>query len=90
MEDVPSGSTTVHSEIWKWIWNANVPQKIKVFVWKACLNILPTRENLLKRRIHPNGLCPICEGELESVEDLLLFCDWTKPIWFGSQFQIIP
>lgn len=24
------------------------------------------------------------------MEHLLLFCDWTKPIWFGSQVQIIP
>lgn len=67
-----------------------MPQKIKVFVWKACLNILPTRENLFKRKIHPNGLCPICQRYSELVEHLLLFCDWTRPIWFGAQLQIIP
>lgn len=86
----PSSSSTVQAHIWKLVWNTTVPQKIKVFVWKACLNILPTRENLFKRKIHPNGLCPICQRYSELVEHLLLFCDWTRPIWFGAQLQIIP
>lgn len=86
----PSGSSTVQPDIWQLIWNTTVPQKIKVFIWKACLNILATRENLFKSKIHLNGLCPICQKAFESVELLLLFCDCTKPIWFGAQLQIIP
>lgn len=32
----------------------------------------------------------LCGKEEESVEHMLLFCEWTKPIWFGSQLQCIP
>ena len=31
---------------WKMIWKMNVPPKIKTFIWRACSNILPTRDNL--------------------------------------------
>ena len=31
---------------WKVIWKMNVPPKIKTFIWRACSNILPTRDNL--------------------------------------------
>ena len=33
---------------WKSIWKLKVPGKIKHFLWKACTNSLPTKENLLK------------------------------------------
>ena len=31
---------------WKKIWTLNVPPKFRNFLWRACSNILPTRENL--------------------------------------------
>lgn len=27
---------------------------------------------------------------METVEHALLFCDWVRPVWLGSQLQIIP
>lgn len=35
-------------------------------------------------------MCPICNKEIESVEHSLFFCDWVRPVWLGSQIQIIP
>ena len=36
-------------QLWKTIWSAEVPNKIKNFVWRACQNIIPTKSNLCRR-----------------------------------------
>ena len=33
--------------LWNKLWQLHVPSKIKVFGWRACLNILPSKENLV-------------------------------------------
>jgi hypothetical protein len=32
------------SPLWKTIWDLKVPNTMKVFIWRACNNILPTNE----------------------------------------------
>jgi hypothetical protein len=41
------------SPIWKGIWNSQMPNAVKTFIWRACKNILPTRDNLVKWKIIP-------------------------------------
>lgn len=36
--------------VWRKLWWLNVP-KVHMFLWRACSNILPTREKLNKRRV---------------------------------------
>lgn len=81
----PSTSRGIPHNIWKILWKINVPQKLKHFLWKACNNILPVRENLVTKKVVPSGLCPLCNQEGESVEHALVFCGWTRPSWFSSQ-----
>ena len=38
------------SHIWKYVWRMKVTNKIRVFAWSACQNILPTCENLFRRK----------------------------------------
>nr|POF09816.1 hypothetical protein CFP56_67424 [Quercus suber] len=52
---------------WKSIWRIKVPGKIKHFIWKACSNSLPTKENLLRRRVLQDSVCHLCDRELEDV-----------------------
>ena len=33
------------------LWSLNVPPKVKTFIWRACSNILPTRDNLHRRKM---------------------------------------
>ncbi|KAL5803467.1 hypothetical protein ACOSQ3_031926 [Xanthoceras sorbifolium] len=35
--------------LWKFLWNLNLPSKIKILSWKACKEIIPTRALLAKR-----------------------------------------
>jgi len=34
------------NEVWARVWKFHIPNKIKVFMWQACHNILPTLERL--------------------------------------------
>jgi len=34
--------------VWNALWKLHIPNKIKVFGWRACQEILPTRSNLAK------------------------------------------
>lgn len=47
-------------QVWKRLWQLEVPNKIKVFGWRACHNILPTRVNLIRRRIISDNICQCC------------------------------
>ena len=39
------------NEVWKKLWRLEIPNVEKNFLWRACHDILPTRENLLKRKV---------------------------------------
>jgi hypothetical protein len=55
-----------NSDIWKVIWNLKVPKSEKHFIWRACHDILPTQDNLMRRKIVRDPLCPICGLEVET------------------------
>ena len=48
------------NQVWAALWKLKIPNKIKVFGWRACHDILLTRLNLTKRRIISDNMCPIC------------------------------
>lgn len=84
VEDVnlPSTSFSVPPSLWKAIWNLKTPNKVKHFLWRACVNALPTKEQLWKRKCSPTPICMCCSSFCESVEHMLLCCEWVESIWF--------
>lgn len=50
----PSSSFQPPKAVWKFIWNLQVPPKLKHFWWRACSNLLATKEN----RIDVNSIPP--------------------------------
>lgn len=61
-----SGGGTSDLRVWKHLWKMRVPGKVKVFAWKACHNILATQDNLVKRGICQDNVCPCCKTHFES------------------------
>ena len=57
---VESSRGYIGKGIWSVLWKLRIPNKIKVFGWRACNDILPTKLNLSKRRIIDDVMCPIC------------------------------
>ena len=77
MEESNVGETSMrrtNGALWSRIWKANVPNKIKIFLWHACLNIFPTQENLTSRRVVEEAWCCFCQNEFESVLHVLWGC----------------
>ena len=68
--------------IWMALWKFRIPNKIKVFGWRACNEILPTKLNLSKRRIIDDAMCPICMRFSESAIHALWECEAAKDVWF--------
>ncbi|GKU90131.1 hypothetical protein SLEP1_g4171 [Rubroshorea leprosula] len=75
---------------WKHLWKLKLPLKVKVFLWRAILNRLPTLDNLLAKRVVNNVLCQICQQADESSIHILFYCPYVEPIWFGSALGLIP
>ena len=65
---------------WSMIWNLNLPGKIKIFIWRATKNLLPTSENLWKRKILEEPVCQICKMGTEDVFHALMDCKMVKKV----------
>jgi hypothetical protein len=73
--------TNAEDGIWKAIWGLPVPNTTKMFLWKACHNLLPTKENHFHRRVVSDQLCPICTIEVESMLHILWTCPPATDVW---------
>lgn len=90
MPSYPSTSTWIPTELWNDIWSATTHEKIKHFIWKSCHNVIPVKDNLWRKTVIGEKLCPTCNLEPESQEHMLLLCPRTKPFWFGLQLVVMP
>ena len=68
----------------KFVWNSQVPFKVKSFVWLVAHKKLNTNDLLQLRRPHkalsPN-ICKLCMKHGETVDHLFLHCSLTKGLW---------
>ncbi|KAL0457144.1 UNVERIFIED_CONTAM: hypothetical protein Slati_1053600 [Sesamum latifolium] len=71
---------------WRKLWQAKIPNKIKVFTWKACLNALPTSVNLARRIQGFLAVCPLCQTDGEDVVHPLILCPFARQIWGLATF----
>ncbi|XVF28838.1 hypothetical protein REPUB_Repub15cG0066500 [Reevesia pubescens] len=66
--------------LWKILWNLNVPNKVKVFGWRVCNNILPTLDTPKKRKIIMSDLCQLCSEFPESILHVLRDCHFATKV----------
>ena len=74
--------------IWPRLWKLKLLSKIKVFVWRACQEILPMKGNLARRRIIKDGRCKACKQETKMVLHALWGCGVACDVWAGYQGRI--
>ena len=72
------------SRVWAAIGKLRIPNKIKVFGWRSCHDILPTRRNLKKKPVLLDESCPFYARFQESTIHVLWECTAAQDIWHGS------
>ena len=58
-----------------------LPEKIKIFMWRAVKNLLPTTKNLCKRRVLQDPICSRCKMKVESTVHAILECKPARQMW---------
>uniref|UniRef100_A0A2N9HXL2 Reverse transcriptase zinc-binding domain-containing protein n=1 Tax=Fagus sylvatica TaxID=28930 RepID=A0A2N9HXL2_FAGSY len=78
---VGSSSSEANRKVWKKIWQLRIPNKVKIHLWQACMNALPTRQCLSRRHLIPASLCPVCQFDSEMVTHALWACPHAQNVW---------
>jgi hypothetical protein len=65
-DKVESSMRLRKNTIWDKIWKLQITQAEKFFLWRACHECLPTRDNLWYKKIINDPSCPICMRETET------------------------
>jgi hypothetical protein len=82
-----SSSSAVDKErsVWDVIWKAKVPQKIRIFAWRAASNSLATQVNRVIHHQTVSGMCTICGMEDESTFHALVSCPKARAFQFAMR-----
>lgn len=64
--------------VWNHIWKCPVPQKVRIFAWKAATNSLATRDNKRRRRLELDDTCCVCGMEKDDVTMLFVAAQTLK------------
>jgi hypothetical protein len=69
--------------VFKRLWNCAAPSKVRAFVWQVLLGRVPTKTNLLKRRMITTEqvMCVFCGRCPELEIHLFLSCDGAFKVW---------
>ena len=82
-----SSNNSGMQSVWKLIWSLNYPHKIKHFMWRASLNILPTKHQLRRREIGWDGNCDLC-GYCETTGHALWGCKLAGEVWGNTRLKL--
>ena len=63
------------------LWKLDLPEKVKIFSWRACLKGLPTLANMYLKGLCTNLFCPVCDEGVECLSHYLISCDFALSIW---------
>lgn len=87
-DDGIGSSRGVSQQVWKRIWHLHVPNKIKIFGWRACQDILPTRVNLGRRKIITERGCQGCTGVPDTAIHAIWECGIAQDVWAGCAISL--
>ncbi|KAK9067117.1 hypothetical protein SSX86_014442 [Deinandra increscens subsp. villosa] len=65
-----------------WKWNAWLPIKVNIHMWRSSLDRIPTFSNLVRRGIPvPNSACPLCLVSEDTIDHFFTSCPSVCKIW---------
>lgn len=85
MQDQLKGQTSYthkQNKIYSALWKLVITPIVKIFLLRACLEGLPTNNNLFKRKMLENPNCPICIQMEETIIHALWLCPIPQDIYY--------
>ena len=70
------------------MWKMKLPSGVRMFLWRACSEALPTYSNLYRRKIREDRVCPICHVQEETSSHALWDCESARDAWGHSSRHI--
>ena len=61
------------------------PPKIKNFLWRACRNVLPTKQALMSRKILEDRICEKCKLAIEDSVHTVWSCLELDVVWADQE-----
>ncbi|KAG8499524.1 hypothetical protein CXB51_006063 [Gossypium anomalum] len=65
---------TGYGNFYKKLWLLNLPNKVKITLWRISWNYLPTRVNMQYRKLVSNTSCPRCGERAETIDHIFREC----------------
>ena len=62
-----SNNSGPHQVLWKNIWEATVPNKVRNFLWRVYKNAIPAKTNLVNRKVMTESTCDHCRAFPKSI-----------------------
>ena len=95
MSNAGSSSVENHKKFWKSLWQLQMPNKIKNFVWRVCNEALPTKMNLYHRHVTDSNICDLCGEFPEDTVHAIWTCKevagvWSSLDWFHQSVLVQP
>jgi hypothetical protein len=66
---------------WKSVWKVKAPSRIAFFTWTTVLGKILTIDNLRRQGLILVNWCCLCKKSEETVNNLLLHCEFTRELW---------
>lgn len=90
MGDVLSNSSRGYpfKDLWKHVWEENVPGKVRICIWRACTNTLPTRAALCMKGYTGDTRCLLCPCPSEDTSHILIKCPFAQAVLAAPPLQI--
>lgn len=76
-----SSSMGAMKSIWNGIWKLKVPNQIRLLMWHAGNDSLPTRVNLARHKMLTESTCSLCKLEPEDTLHALWKCPLLSMVW---------
>lgn len=83
-------STGADQWLWRKVWRANVPPKVKNLVWRVVRDGLPRKVKLASRGLQIDSRCPRCGEGYETSTHMFLLCREARFLWQLSPLRIDP
>lgn len=84
--DLPSCSDISKTQ-WRVIWAVDIPEKMKIFMWRATQNMLPTTNNLWKKKVVKTPVSQRCRCKSEDAFYALMECKDARKMWQLTEFH---